>query len=84
MTDNLGFGREKRRALNKDILHNRTTFRDAFREMLASVSENKTFEECQEILKKSMCLQWKRRIARAILHQVLANPVLGNRTQTSS
>jgi 2-hydroxy-3-keto-5-methylthiopentenyl-1-phosphate phosphatase len=53
MTDNLGFGREKRRALNKDILDKTITFRDAFHDMLASVSENHTFQECQEILKKS-------------------------------
>lgn len=56
MTDNLGFGREKRRALNEEILNERETFRDGFRQMLASVSENHTFEECQKILKKS---SWK-------------------------
>ena len=55
MTDNLGFGREKRRALNVDILNGTTTFRDAFRDMLKSVSDSgKTFQECQEILGKSM------------------------------
>ena len=53
MTDNLGFGRERRQALNQDVLHNRTTFRDSFREMLASVSETTSFEDCQRILKKS-------------------------------
>lgn len=54
MTDNLGFGRERRRGYNKEILDGTTTFRDGFREMLRSVSENgKTFDECKEILKKS-------------------------------
>lgn len=54
MTDNLGFGRDKRRALNLAILNGQTTFRDGFREMLDSVSERHSFQECQETLKKSL------------------------------
>ncbi|KAI0367417.1 hypothetical protein BV20DRAFT_1045630 [Pilatotrama ljubarskyi] len=57
MTDNLGFGPEKRRQGNLDILAGKTTFRDAFREMLESVSANgHTFEECKEVLKKNISL----------------------------
>jgi len=56
MTDNLGFGREKRREGNLDILSGRATFRDAFKEMLASVAEKHTFEECKKILKNNIKL----------------------------
>jgi 2,3-diketo-5-methylthio-1-phosphopentane phosphatase len=57
MTDNLGYGKEKRRAGNLEILSGRVTFRDAFREMLESVSANgHSFEECQEVLKNNIKL----------------------------
>ncbi|KAI9511028.1 HAD-like domain-containing protein [Russula earlei] len=57
MTDFLGYGKEKRRAGNLDILSGRVTFRDAFREMLESVSQNgHTFEECQKVLKENIKL----------------------------
>ncbi|KAL7007939.1 hypothetical protein EMMF5_002588 [Cystobasidiomycetes sp. EMM_F5] len=57
MTDNIGYGREKRRAGNVDILSGKTTFRDAFHEMLKSVSDSGTsFEDCQKILKKAIIL----------------------------
>ncbi|TFK46476.1 hypothetical protein OE88DRAFT_1687581 [Heliocybe sulcata] len=57
MTDNLGFGKEKRRDGNTEILSGRITFRDAFREMLESVVKNgHTFEECKEVLKKNIKL----------------------------
>ncbi|KAJ3862789.1 HAD-like domain-containing protein [Lentinula novae-zelandiae] len=57
MTDNLGFGRDRRRDLNMEILHEKTTFRDGFREMLASVVANgHSFEECKEILRKNIKL----------------------------
>ncbi|KAF8997109.1 HAD-like domain-containing protein [Cyathus striatus] len=57
MTDNLGFGKEKRRAGNLDVLSGRATFRDAFREMLKSVVANgHSFEECKEILRKDIKL----------------------------
>ncbi|KAI5119152.1 hypothetical protein M0805_005231 [Coniferiporia weirii] len=48
MTDNLGFGKQKRREGNLEILAKRTTFRDAFRVMLNSVAEKHTFEECKK------------------------------------
>lgn len=55
MTDELGFGREKRRVLNLATLTGEATFRDAFREMLESVVANgHTFDECKEELKKNI------------------------------
>ncbi|KAM6503151.1 HAD-like domain containing protein [Amanita muscaria] len=57
MTDNLGYGKEKRREGNLSVLGGKTTFRDAFREMLESVSSNgHTFEECKELLRKNILL----------------------------
>ncbi|TFK82884.1 hypothetical protein K466DRAFT_529811 [Polyporus arcularius HHB13444] len=57
MTDELGFGPEKRRQGNLDILAGKVTFRDAFREMLESVSANgHSFESCKEELKKNIKL----------------------------
>ncbi|KAI0823489.1 HAD-like domain-containing protein [Trametes gibbosa] len=57
LTDTLGFGPEKRRQGNLDVLTGNNTFRDAFREMLESVSANgHTFEECKEVLKKNISL----------------------------
>ncbi|KAI0289241.1 HAD-like domain-containing protein [Multifurca ochricompacta] len=57
MTDFLGYGKEKRRAGNLEILSRRVTFRDAFREMLESVSQNgHTFEECKQFLKDNIKL----------------------------
>ncbi|EAU89687.1 hypothetical protein CC1G_10714 [Coprinopsis cinerea okayama7 len=57
MTDNLGFGKEKRRGGNLEILAGRSTFRDSFREMLQSVSDNgHTFPECKEYQKKHIVL----------------------------
>jgi len=57
MTDFLGYGKEKRRAGNLEILSGRVTFRDAFREMLESVNQNgHTFEECKKALKENIKL----------------------------
>jgi len=57
MTDFLGYGKEKRRAGNLEILSGRVTFRDSFREMLESVNANKhTFEECKKALKDNIKL----------------------------
>ena len=70
MTDHLGFGKEKRRESNLKILEGKVTFRwdfyrimilaswnmsrDAFREMLQSVSQNGySFEECKQVLHDS-------------------------------
>ncbi|CRG92318.1 hypothetical protein PISL3812_09375 [Talaromyces islandicus] len=54
LTDNLGFGYEKRRALNRDVLSGRATFREVFRDMLESVKPG--FAECIDILKSKMRL----------------------------
>jgi 2-hydroxy-3-keto-5-methylthiopentenyl-1-phosphate phosphatase len=48
MTDNLGYGYEKRRQGNLDCLADKVTFRDSFRDMLDSVT--KPFDECTQIL----------------------------------
>ena len=44
-----------RRAMNVDVLDQRISFRDSFREMLESVSANHTFEECKRVLQQSGC-----------------------------
>lgn len=55
LTDNFGFGFQKRRALNLEVLAGRKNFRDAFREMLESVNDNDLpFDECIEILKQNI------------------------------
>ncbi|KAJ7150804.1 HAD-like domain-containing protein [Mycena filopes] len=57
MTDNLGFGKDKRRAGNLEILAGRQTFRDGFREMLQSITANgHSFETCKEVLRKNIKL----------------------------
>ncbi|KAH6895679.1 HAD-like domain-containing protein [Thelonectria olida] len=54
MTDNLGFGRERRVHLNKEVLYNGMHFRDSFVEMLDSVTT--PFNECLDILLKNIKL----------------------------
>ncbi|CCA76213.1 hypothetical protein PIIN_10206 [Serendipita indica DSM 11827] len=54
LTDNYGFGNQRRRELNLEILDGKITFRDAFRDMLASIPL--PFEECKEILKRDIKL----------------------------
>lgn len=44
MTDNLGYGEERRKFLNKEVLEGRWTFRDAFHDMLESIKL--PFDEC--------------------------------------
>ncbi|PPQ88787.1 hypothetical protein CVT25_010473 [Psilocybe cyanescens] len=57
MTDNIGFGKDKRRAGNLEILAGTDNFRDGFRKMLASIVENgHTFEECKELLRNNIKL----------------------------
>ncbi|KAJ3544665.1 hypothetical protein NMY22_g2699 [Coprinellus aureogranulatus] len=57
LTDNLGYGYAKRRQGNFEILADRLTFRDGFRDMLKSVSDNgHTIEDCKEYLKEHMRL----------------------------
>ncbi|PVG01335.1 hypothetical protein CPB86DRAFT_97953 [Serendipita vermifera] len=48
LTDNYGFGKERRRELNIEILKGKTTFRDAFIEMLDSIPLS--YEQCRDIL----------------------------------
>lgn len=48
MTDNLGYGVELRQKGNKDTLHGVKTFRQAFQEMLDSIST--PFDECIRVL----------------------------------
>ncbi|KAK9472352.1 HAD-like domain-containing protein [Dipodascopsis tothii] len=52
MTDNLGYGVERRRQLNFEILEGRWTFRDAFKDMLDSVKL--PFDECIDYLLKNV------------------------------
>ncbi|KAG8428611.1 hypothetical protein J3459_002567 [Metarhizium acridum] len=54
MTDNLGYGAEKRRQGNKDVLTGKMNFRDSFREMLDSVTT--PYNECIDILLKNITL----------------------------
>ncbi|CAF9903473.1 MAG: hypothetical protein GOMPHAMPRED_000289 [Gomphillus americanus] len=54
ITDNLGFGVERRRQLNKDCLDGVSTFRDTFREMLDSIKA--PYSQCIELLKKNIRL----------------------------
>ncbi|KAF7324038.1 hypothetical protein MKEN_00626000 [Mycena kentingensis (nom. inval.)] len=57
MTDNLGFGKDLRRAGNLEILAGRDTFRDGFRKMLQSIVANgHSFETCKEELRKNIKL----------------------------
>ncbi|EON60887.1 hypothetical protein W97_00097 [Coniosporium apollinis CBS 100218] len=48
MTDNIGFGPEKRRQGNRDVLDGKISFRDSFKEMMDSVS--KPYPECIQFL----------------------------------
>jgi 2-hydroxy-3-keto-5-methylthiopentenyl-1-phosphate phosphatase len=52
MTDTLGFGAEKRRQYNRDVLDEKLHFRDSFREMLGSISERHTFDDGVAAVKK--------------------------------
>ncbi|KAK4544909.1 hypothetical protein LTR36_003814 [Oleoguttula mirabilis] len=54
MTDNIGFGGEKRRQGNKDVLGNKETFRESFRKMMDSVKT--PYPECIDYLVKNIKL----------------------------
>ena len=57
MTDNLGYGKDKRREGNLAVLSGSSTFRDSFREMLESIVANgHSFSDCEEYLKKHIKL----------------------------
>ncbi|KAL8292556.1 hypothetical protein RQP46_001168 [Phenoliferia psychrophenolica] len=55
-TDNLGFGLEKRRALNLEILNGTQCFRDGFKLMIDSIAAKHTFDEMREYLKNKIKL----------------------------
>ncbi|KAK9458801.1 HAD-like domain-containing protein [Lipomyces oligophaga] len=52
MTDNIGYGETRRRQLNIEVLEGRSTFRDAFQDMLKSI--HRPFPECIEYLKQNI------------------------------
>ncbi|KAG9240982.1 HAD-like domain-containing protein [Calycina marina] len=54
MTDNLGYGKEKRVAGNQDVLHGRSSFRDAFSDMMDSISL--PFDKCIQTLVDNIVL----------------------------
>ncbi|KAI1815495.1 HAD-like domain-containing protein [Poronia punctata] len=54
MTDNLGYGVERRREGNKDVLDHGRAFRDSFQEMLDSVTT--PFDKCIELLLQNIQL----------------------------
>lgn len=54
MTDNIGFGAEKRKQGNKDVLEGKKTFRDSFREMMDSIT--RPFPECVDYLVENITL----------------------------
>lgn len=54
MTDNLGFGVEKRKQGNADVLYGRQHFRDSFQEMMDSIRT--PYNECMDILCKNIKL----------------------------
>jgi len=56
MTDNLGFGKDKRREGNVAVLENKATFREMFKEMIDSVSAKHSFDECRQIVKDNIKL----------------------------
>jgi 2,3-diketo-5-methylthio-1-phosphopentane phosphatase len=54
MTDNVGFGVEKRQAGNADVLFSRSSFRDSFQSMMDSI--NMPFDKCMQILLQNIKL----------------------------
>ncbi|CAK7902740.1 polyol phosphate phosphatase Pyp1p [[Candida] anglica] len=54
LTENLGFGKPRRLEINDDILNEKISFRDGFREMLESIPVS--FPECIEYLLKHIQL----------------------------
>ncbi|KAF2164818.1 hypothetical protein M409DRAFT_56193 [Zasmidium cellare ATCC 36951] len=54
MTDNIGFGGDKRRQGNRDVLEGKDTFRDSFKKMMDSVT--KPFPECIDYLVQNIKL----------------------------
>ncbi|KAL1588067.1 hypothetical protein WHR41_03162 [Cladosporium halotolerans] len=54
MTDTIGYGAEKRKQGNKDVLDGKKNFRDAFREMMDSIT--RPFPQCVDYLVENITL----------------------------
>lgn len=54
MTDNIGFGADLRKKGNKDVLFGQRDFRDAFQEMMDSISA--PYDQCIDLLLKNIKL----------------------------
>ncbi|CEJ90254.1 Putative Phosphoserine phosphatase [[Torrubiella] hemipterigena] len=54
MTDNYGFGREKRAAGNHDVLTGKVNFRESFEEMMDSI--DMPYDQCIQVLRESVNL----------------------------
>ncbi|PNS18859.1 Pdp3-interacting factor 1 [Sphaceloma murrayae] len=54
LTDNIGFGYDKRRQGNQDVLSGKDTFRDSFRKMMDSVTT--PYNQCVDLLVKNIKL----------------------------
>ncbi len=54
MTDNIGYGKVKRKQGNQDVLNDRTTFRDSFRGMMDSVKL--PYDQCIKTLLENIRL----------------------------
>ncbi|KAM0716024.1 hypothetical protein Q7P37_008538 [Cladosporium fusiforme] len=54
MTDTIGYGAEKRKQGNKDVLEGKKHFRDAFREMMDSIT--RPFPQCVDYLVENITL----------------------------
>ncbi|EGP84282.1 unnamed protein product [Zymoseptoria tritici ST99CH_1A5] len=54
MTDNIGFGTAERKQGNKDVLEDKKTFRQSFREMMDSITA--PYNECIDLLVKNITL----------------------------
>jgi 2,3-diketo-5-methylthio-1-phosphopentane phosphatase len=54
MTDNLGYGPEKRKAGNADVLYGRASFRDAFKSMMDSIKA--PYDKCIQTLLDNISL----------------------------
>lgn len=52
MTDVLGFGKERRKQVMGDIAKEKVHFRDGFRQMLESIAERHTFDDCKEVVRR--------------------------------
>jgi 2,3-diketo-5-methylthio-1-phosphopentane phosphatase len=54
LTDNLGYGEKLRKQGNQDVLHDRISFRDSFREMMDSIKS--PYDQCIKTLVENITL----------------------------